>query len=73
MILHYIYYLLLFLIILLFYYFIIILFFCKVAKHVAGTLLFTILLFSLLFLLKFAHRPWPFFDDIIKVLFPGSM
>jgi hypothetical protein len=22
-------------------------------------------------LLKFAHRPWPFFDNIIKVLFPG--
>jgi hypothetical protein len=38
---------------------------------VAGTLLFPILLFFLPLLLKFAHRPWPFFDDINKVLFPG--
>jgi hypothetical protein len=45
-------------------------FFFRCTLHLVGTLLFNILLFSLLFLLKLAHLSWPFFNDIIKMLFP---
>jgi hypothetical protein len=34
--------------------------FCNFTKHVDSTLFFTILLFFLPLLLKFAYRPWPF-------------